>query len=64
MESNFIYKVVDEAKIMGVEEIYLNHENKLKQHGVLKYISLEDIDNHPFFNNKILCLCEYPFISS
>lgn len=53
VESEFIKKVVDKAKEMGIEDIYLSFEDTYKEHEILSYISLEQIDTYPFFDNSI-----------
>lgn len=53
VESEFIEKVVDKAKEMGIEDIYLSFEDTYKEHEILSHISLEQIDTYPFFDNSI-----------
>ncbi len=53
IKTTFIDKIVKKAKEMGVKDIYLNYEDISKKHKILKAISLEEIDKHPFFNHQI-----------
>lgn len=53
IKNDFIDRVVEKAKEMGVEEVYLYDDSLFKKHDILSSISLEEIDNHPFFNRKI-----------
>ena len=49
----FIDKLVAYAKKIGVNDIYLDCEDKYKIHDELKNMSYTDIDNSPYFNKKI-----------
>lgn len=49
----FIYKIVKYVKSIGVEDIYLDCEDKYKVHDELKTMSYTDIDNSPYFNKSI-----------
>jgi len=50
---DFINKLVDKAKEYGVTDIYLYNENINEKHEILKNISYDEIEKHPFFNKKI-----------
>jgi len=47
---DFINKLVDKAKEYGVTDIYLYNENINEKHEILKNISYDEIEKHPFFN--------------
>ena len=49
----FIDKIVKYVKSIGVEDIYLDCEDKYKVHDELKTMSYTDIDNSPYFNKSI-----------
>ena len=49
----FIDKLVSYVKALGVNDIYLEEEDKYLIHNLLKTMSYEDIDNSPYFNKKI-----------
>lgn len=53
IECEFVDKVVQKAKEMGIVDIYLYHDSLERKHEILQSISLDEIDNHPFFNLKI-----------
>lgn len=50
---DFVNELVKRAKQYGIDDIYLHDENIYKKHEILKNISVEDIDKHPFFNKQI-----------
>lgn len=50
---DFINKIVNKAKEYGVIDIYLYNENVYEKHEILKKISVNEIERHPFFNKKI-----------
>lgn len=49
----FVNKLVEYVKKMGVDDIYLEEEDKYKIHDILKTYSLEQIEKSPIFNKKI-----------
>lgn len=49
----FIDKLVSYARSIGVDDIYLDCEDKYKIHDELKNMSYKDIDNSPYFNKSI-----------
>lgn len=49
----FIDKLVNKAKEMGVEDIYLDGEDPYEKHEILKNITLEEIEHNEYFNKKI-----------
>lgn len=49
----FVDKIVEYVKSIGVEDIYLDCEDKYKVHDELKTMSYTDIDNSPYFNKSI-----------
>lgn len=49
----FIEKLVDKSRSMGVNDIYLDKRNIYYQHEILGNISLEEIENHEYFNQNI-----------
>ena len=49
----FIDKVVEKAKKMGVEDLYLECNDKELIHDALIEMTDEEIDNSPYFNKKI-----------
>ena len=53
IESDFIYNVVQKAKEMGITDIYLHNDNLQNKHDVLSQISVDEIEHHSLFNNKI-----------
>ncbi len=50
---NFVSKIVDHAQALGITDIYLHDEDPYKMHDLLKTISKEEIDKHPFFDQSI-----------
>lgn len=50
---DFVNKIVDYAKSMGVSDIYLEEEDIYYTHDLLKNLSLEEMKEHPYFNKKI-----------
>ncbi len=53
INQDFIDKLVDKAKLLGIEKIYLNKNDIYVEHNILKSIELNDIENHPYFNCSI-----------
>ena len=49
----FIEKLVDYVKDMGVDDIYLEEEDPYMIHDLLKDMSYEEMDKCPYFNKKI-----------
>ncbi|MEE3343239.1 MAG: aminopeptidase [Bacilli bacterium] len=49
----FVDKLVDKVRKMGVEDIYLEGEDKYKVHDFLKEKSYDEIDESPYFNKKV-----------
>lgn len=49
----FINKLIKYVKELGVEDIYLEGEDKNEIHDALKEMSFSDIDKSPYFNKKI-----------
>lgn len=49
----FVNKVVEFAKKMGINDIYLDEEDINKEHEILSKIDLDEIENHDYFNNSI-----------
>lgn len=50
---DFIDKLVIRAKELGIREIYLDKNDIYKEHEILKSISYEQIENHPYFNRSL-----------
>lgn len=50
---NFIDKLIEKAKKIGVTDIYLEGEDKYLIHDFLKEKSYEEIEKSPYFNKKI-----------
>lgn len=46
-------KVFARAKEIGYEEIYLCESDDFKEHDILKNISYDDIEKHPYFDASI-----------
>ena len=53
INQNFVDKVVEYAKELGVTDIYLDKNDIKEEHNILRNISLEEIENHPYFNDYI-----------
>lgn len=53
INEGFVYKLVARAKELGVTEVYLDSNNIYEERNILKNISLEEIDEHPYFNRSI-----------
>lgn len=53
INKDFIEKIVDYAKELGVEDIYLDENDSNHIHNILENIKLEDIENHEEFNCSI-----------
>ena len=49
----FIDKLVTRVKEIGIEEIYLECNDRNKIHDALRDMSYEEMDNSPYFNKKI-----------
>lgn len=47
---DFVNKVVEFAKDMGIDDIYLDEEDINKEHEILSKISLDEIKSHEYFN--------------
>ena len=52
INSNFVNKLVIKAKKEGYTDIYLDETDILKRREVLNNLSVNDIDNHPYFNKN------------
>lgn len=50
---DFVSKLVDYAQSLGISDIYLHDEDPHKMHDLVKTISKEEIDTHPFFDQSI-----------
>jgi len=53
INSQFIYKLVDIAKKIGYDDIYLDEDNVFYEHDLLKKLKLDEIDTHPYFDKSI-----------
>lgn len=53
INQDFIDKIVVKAKDMGVEEIYLDGDNPYERREKLSHISIEDIENDPYFDKSM-----------
>lgn len=53
INKDFVNKVVDYARKLGIEDIYLDEEDSKQIHDLLKETKLEDISNIKEFNCKI-----------
>ena len=53
VNKSFINKLVEQAKIFGIEEIYLDENDIYKERAILKKTNLFDIDYHEYFNRSI-----------
>lgn len=49
----FIDKIIEKVKKLGVEDIYLECNDKKMIHDALLHMTNEEIDNSPYFNKKI-----------
>ena len=53
INQDFVDKLVEYAKKLGVTDIYLDKNNIKEEHHILKNIALDEIENHPYFNDSI-----------
>lgn len=53
INKDFVDELVLYAKGMGITDIYLNECDIEKRRDILNSISIEEIDNHPYFDNSI-----------
>ena len=53
VNKDFINKLLEKAKMFGIEEVYLDENNIYQEHDILKSIELNDIENHPYFNRSV-----------
>ena len=53
INQDFILKLVNQAKSMGINDIYLKAEDPYVTHNILKSISIEEIETHPYFNSHM-----------
>lgn len=53
INQDFVDKLVEGAKTLGVEEVYLDKNDIYQEHDILKNIELNDIESHPYFDRSI-----------
>lgn len=53
IETNLVYKIVNYAKKIGIQKIFLYNNSLQRKHDILKKISIEEIAHHPAFNKEI-----------
>ena len=53
VNQEFVDEVIEYAKKIGVNDIYLDKHNIYDEHNLLNKVSLEEIENHPSFNDKV-----------
>lgn len=53
INQDFVDKIVEYAKKIGVTDIYLDKNNIKEEHHILKNISLEEMEKHPYFDDSI-----------
>ena len=53
INKDFVSKVVEKAKSMGITDIYLDEEDSKFKHDKLKNITIEEIQTDPYFDKSI-----------
>ncbi len=53
VNKDFVNKLVNYAEEIGIENIYLDEKNIQDEYKILKNISIEDIENHPYFDDSM-----------
>lgn len=51
--AEFVLKLTEQAKQMGISDIYLKIDDPYETHDILNGIAVEEIESHPYFNNQI-----------
>lgn len=53
VNQDFVDSIILFAKSIGITDIYLDKQNKYKEHDLLKKMDLEQIENNPYFNDSV-----------
>ena len=53
LNKDFVDRLVEYSKSLGITDIYLDEEDSEKVHDLLNEISLDEIENHEMFNSKV-----------